>query len=72
MSAQLSTQLAALGMHWAGAQLDDIVALATKHRWGAIELLSHVAEQEAKERARRSMERRHARAKLGRFGAMAE
>lgn len=72
MSAQLSTQLAALGMHWAGAHLDDVIALASKHRWGPVELLAHVTEQEAKERARRSMERRHARAKLGRFGAMAD
>jgi DNA replication protein DnaC len=72
MSAQLSTQLTALGLHWAGEQLDDIIALATKNRWGAVELLGHVAEQESKERARRSMERRHARAKLGRFGSMAD
>lgn len=72
MSAQLSTQLAALGMHWAGAHLDDVVALASKHRWGPVELLAHVTEQEAKERARRSMERRHARARLGRFGSMAD
>lgn len=72
MSAQLSTQLTALGLHWAGAQLDDVVALASKHRWGAIELLGYLAEQESKERARRSMERRHARSKLGRFSPMAD
>lgn len=72
MSAQLSTQLAGLGLHWAGAQLDDVVALASKHRWGAVELLGYVAEQESKERARRSMERRHTRSRLGRFSPMAD
>lgn len=72
MTVQLSAQLTGLGLHWAGGNLDDIVALATKHRWGPVELLGHVAEQEAKERARRSMERRAARAKLGRFGVMAD
>jgi DNA replication protein DnaC len=72
MSAHLSTQLVGLGLHWAGAQLDDVVALAAKHRWGAVELLGYVAEQESKERARRSMERRHARSKLGRFSSMAD
>src|SRR6185312_9246140 len=72
MSAPLSSQLAGLGLHWAGAHLDDVVALAAKHRWGAVELLSHVAENESKERARRSMERRAARARLGRFTPMAD
>jgi DNA replication protein DnaC len=72
MSAQLSTQLATLGMHWAGQNLDDVIALASKHRWGPVELLGYVVEQEARERARKSMERRRARAKLGRFGMMAD
>jgi DNA replication protein DnaC len=72
MSAQLSQQLVALGLHYVAEHIDDIVALATKHRWGAVEMLTHVTEQETKERARRSMERRLARAKLGRFTAMAD
>jgi len=72
VSEPLSKQLTSLGMHWAGARLDDIVALSAKHRWGAVELLTHVAEQESRERAHRSMERRQARAKLGRFTPMAD
>jgi DNA replication protein DnaC len=72
MSAQLSQQLHAVGMHYVAEHLDDVIALATKHRWGAVELLGHVTEQEVKERARRSMERRLARAKLGRFTPMAD
>lgn len=72
MSAPRSTRLAALGLHWAASSLDDVIALAAKRRWGPVELLGHIAEQEAMERARRSMERRRARAKLGRFGAMGD
>jgi DNA replication protein DnaC len=72
MSTQLSKQLIATGLHYVAEHLDDIVALATKHRWGAVEMLTHVTEQETKERARRSVERRLARAKLGRFTSMAD
>jgi DNA replication protein DnaC len=72
MSAQLSQQLHAVGLHYIAEHLDDVIALATKHRWGPVEMLGHVAEQETKERARRSMERRRARAKLGRFAPMAD
>lgn len=72
MSAQLSTQLASLGLHYVAHHLDDLIALATKHRWGAVEMLAHVTEQETKERARRSMERRLTRAKLGRYTPMAD
>ena len=35
MSAQLSQQLHAVGMHYVAEHLDDVIALATKHRWGA-------------------------------------
>lgn len=72
MSAQLSKQLASLGLYYVAEHLDDLVAMATKHRWGAIDMLTHVTEQETKERARRSVERRLTRAKLGRFSAMAD
>lgn len=72
MSGQLTAQLASLGLHWAAANLDDVVALAAKHRWGAVELMSHLVDQESREKARRSMERRHARSKLGRFAPMAD
>ena len=70
-AAPLTTFLAGLAVA-SGQNLDDVIALASKHRWGPVELLSHVVEQEAKERARKSMERRRARAKLGRFGMMAD
>jgi DNA replication protein DnaC len=72
MSVELSRQLAALGLHYAAEQLDDIIALATKNRWGTVELLSHLVEHEAKGRAKRSLERRLTRAKLGRVSPMAD
>jgi DNA replication protein DnaC len=72
MTASLSEQLSSLSLYFTAANIDDIVALATKGRWGAVELLSHVAKEEAKERARRSLERRLARSRLGRFSPMAD
>lgn len=72
MSVELSKQLAALGLHYVAEHLDDVVALGTKNRWGTIEMLTHVAEQEAKGRAKRSLDRRLARSKLGRFTPMAD
>ena len=38
----LADQLAALGLHHTGAHLDDLVALATKKRWSATQLLEHL------------------------------
>lgn len=72
MSVELSKQLIALGLHYVAENLDDVIALATKNRWGTVELLTHVTEHEAKGRAKRSLERRLARAKLGRFKPMAD
>jgi DNA replication protein DnaC len=72
MTASLSEQLSTLGLHFTAANIDDVVALATKNRWGAVELLAHVGKEETKERARRSLERRLARSKLGRFTPMAD
>lgn len=72
MSAQLAQQLRTISLHALADNLDDIIALATKHRWGTVELLDHVVDKEIQERARRSMERRLSRAKLGRFTPMAD
>lgn len=75
MSAQtdgLSARLAALGMHYTAEHLDDIVARATKRRMGATQLLEYIIEREEQERARRGLERRHARSKLGRFKTIAD
>src|SRR5438067_747761 len=63
----LAQQLHALGFRGLVAQLDDVVALATKKRWGAVEIFEHVAQLETKDRAQRSLDRRLSRSKLGRF-----
>jgi DNA replication protein DnaC len=67
----LSKQLAELGLHFAADNLDDLVARATKHRWGATELLGYLAVEEAKHRVARGVERRLANSRLGRMTPMA-
>lgn len=61
-----------LGLRGLAAALDDVVALATKHRWGVAQILEHVCKLEIDERGRRSLERRLRRSKIGRFKAMAD
>ena len=68
----LPERLKTLGLHHTAAQLDDLVALATKRRFSPTQLLEHLAEAELQERTRRSLERRLARAKIGRFTPMSE
>jgi len=68
----LAEQLAALGLRATAATLDDVVALATKRRWSPQQLLEHLATTEHQERTRRSLERRLARARIGRFTPMAD
>jgi DNA replication protein DnaC len=70
--APLADQLAALGLRYTAAHLDDVVALATKRRWSTTQLLEHLVESEQQERARRSLERRLARARIGRFVPMSD
>ena len=68
----LGKGLAALGLRHTAAQLDDVVALATKRRWSPTQLLEHLVESEQHERTRRSLERRLLRSRLGRFTPMTE
>src|SRR5262245_47028270 len=68
----LAKGLATLGLRHTAAQLDDVVALATKRRWGPTQLLEHLVESEQQERTRRSLERRLLRSRLGRFTLMTE
>jgi len=70
--APLADQLAALGLRYTAAHLDDLVALATKRRWSPTQLLEHLIEREQQERTRRSLERRLARALIGRFTPMSD
>lgn len=68
----LESTLRALGLVVSADTLDDLVALATKKRWGPRELLEHIADIEDKDRARRGLERRTARSRLERFKPMAD
>ena len=68
----LKSVLRSLGLLVTSSALDDIVALATKKRWGPTVLLEHVAELEDKDRARRGLERRMSRSRLERFKPMAD
>jgi DNA replication protein DnaC len=68
----LADHLATLGLRYTAAHLDDVVALATKRRWSTTQLLEHLVEREQQERTRRSLERRLARARIGRFTPMSE
>jgi DNA replication protein DnaC len=68
----LADQLASLGLRYTAAHLDDVIALATKRRWSAAQLLEHLVDREQQERTRRSLERRLARSRLGRFTPMSD
>jgi DNA replication protein DnaC len=56
-----------IGLNALAEQLDDVLALAIKHRWSHVQLLEHAARLELDVRARHSLERRLRRAKIGRF-----
>src|SRR5262245_53107924 len=68
----LADQLASLGLRYTAAHLEDVVALATKRRWSTTQLLEHLVDSEHQERTRRSLERRLARARIGRFTPMSD
>lgn len=64
--------LRAMGLFATADALDDLVALATKKRWGPVELFEHVVRLEDKERAKRGLERRLKRSRLERFKPMVD
>jgi DNA replication protein DnaC len=68
----LAESLRAIGLTHTAAELDDLVALATKRRCNATQLLEHIAEAEQRERAAKSLERRIRRSKLGGFKPLAD
>ena len=71
-TSDLATALRTLGLRRIADELPDFVARATRSRWSAVQMLEEAARLEAMERARASGERRLARARLGRFKAMAD
>ncbi len=69
---ELEDHLQKLGLHATAGDISDLVARATKDRWSATQVLEHVVAIEEKDRARRSLDRRLARSRLGRFKVMAD
>ena len=57
-SNSLSTQLDQIGLHAVAGGVDDFLARATKQRWSPLQILEHLAQTEAADRAHRSLERR--------------
>lgn len=72
MSSDLHEQLCQLGLRCTAESLADLIALATKNRWGPQQIFEYVARIELEDRARRGLERRLSRSRLGRFKPMAD
>ena len=68
----VTSRLRSLGLLATAGTLDDLVALATKKRWGTTELLEYIVDIEEKDRATRGLQRRTKRSKLERFKPMAD
>ncbi len=68
----LPDALRTLGLRRAAADLDDLIARATKARWSATQLLEELVRAEQHDRARRSLERRLRRSHIGRFKTAAD
>jgi len=68
----LLESLRALGLWLLADELDDFIARATKNRSSVRQVLEDVARLELQERARKSVERRLRRSRIGRFKPMAD
>ncbi len=71
-SNDLAAQLKQLGLVLTADSLDDVLARAATQRWSPRQLLEEIARSETADLARRSLERRLAQARLGRFKPMAD
>jgi DNA replication protein DnaC len=68
----LSDKLRTLGLTGLAHELDDAVALATKKRFGPLQVLEHAVDLELGQRKHRSLERRLSRSKIGHFKPMTD
>lgn len=68
----LTDALAQLRLHFCAEHLDDLIDRATRGRLAPRQLLELLVAEEAKDRARRSLDRRTQRAQLGRFKPMGD
>jgi DNA replication protein DnaC len=71
MPSDLPRLLESLKLHYLAAHLDDLVAEATRHRWGAQEIVEALVQREMEERQLRSVERRLRDARIGKFRPIA-
>lgn len=71
-ASDLSAQLKQIGLKAIPANLEDFLAQAAKARWSPRMLLEQVAQEEAQERSRRSLERRLRRSGIKKFKVMAD
>jgi len=67
-----ASRLKHLGLVLTAQTLDDLLARASTQRWSPRQLLEEVARAETEDLARRSLERRLAQARLGRFKPLAD
>src|SRR5712691_6854702 len=71
-SNSLPAQLEQIGLHALATEVDDFLARATKQRWSPRQILEHLAQTEAAERAHRSLERRLRLSEIKKFKPMAD
>lgn len=71
-SNNLAAQLQQIGLCALPAQLNDFIALATKARWSAHQILEQLVKAEADERSRRSLVRRLRNSGIKRFKPIAD
>lgn len=72
MANDLRARLRALGLHFTADMLDDLIDLGTKKRWALEQFVETLVEREEQERARKGLERRLARSRIGRFKPIAD
>ena len=68
----LKNKLTALGLRRIAEEFEDFIARATRKRFSPTQILEEIVRLESEERARRSVERRLSRARLGRVKTMAD
>lgn len=71
-SNSLPAQLEQIGLHTLATEVNDFLARATKQRWSPRQILEHLAQTEAAERAHRSLERRLRLSEIKKFKPMAD
>lgn len=68
----LAQRFAALGFRLIAEILNDFIARATTGKWSPLKTLEELARLEGQDKARRGLERRMSRARIGRFKPMAD